>query len=546
MKAACAKPGNRLYHPLRILGLGLLLVWLMLPLSGCRAPERTPEQITVTIMVDGTTREVALPAGSTVAEALRVAGVSLGPLDRTDPPDYTLLVTAAQVRVIRVQEEFRVAQEIIPFERRVLRNEALPEGETRLLQAGVNGLREVTYRRLVEDGRVVSEQPVKSVVVREPQPEIVMVGVQSPFVPRVIPGRLAYLAAGNAWVMEGDTGRRRPVVTTGDLDGRVFTLSPDGRWLLFTRRTDDEEEAGHINALWAVDLDAEEPQPLALGVYDVVHFAAFAPGHPNIVYYSTVEPRPGPPGWQANNDLWQVTLYEAGPGRPLQVVEANAGGIYGWWGTTFAWDATGEHLAFARPDAVGEVDLVTGTLRLWLRLTPYQTRADWAWVPGVAWSPDGETLFTVGHGRPGETVAETSPAFHLLAIPRATGWPLVLAESVGMFAAPTPSPWYDDGRGGRNAWVAYLQAVFPTQSETSRYRLVVMDRDGSDRRVVFPPEGGLGLLPQRPVWSPGLLPDFQAPALAVIQQGNLYLVSALDGTFQQLTADGLVEAVDWR
>ncbi len=261
----------------------LLGMWL-LTLGGCRAPQRTPEQITVTLLVDGAAQSLTLPPGSTVAEALRAAGVTLGPLDRTDPPDYTLLVTDTQVRVIRVTEEFRVEQEIIPFERRVLRNEALPEGETRLLQAGVNGLREVTYRRLIEDGEVVSERPVKSVVVKEPQPEIVMVGVQSPFLPRAIPGRLAYLAAGNAWVMEGDTSQRRPVVTTGDLDGRVFTLSPDGRWLLFTRHTDTDEEEGAINSLWVVDLEAEEPTPQPLRVHNVVHFAAFAPAQPDTVY----------------------------------------------------------------------------------------------------------------------------------------------------------------------------------------------------------------------------------------------------------------------
>ena len=46
---------------------------------------------------------------------------------------------------------------------------------------------------------------------------------------------------------------RRPIeflwLTSGDLDGRIFTLSPDGAWLLFSRsstRPIDEE----INNLW--------------------------------------------------------------------------------------------------------------------------------------------------------------------------------------------------------------------------------------------------------------------------------------------------------
>ena len=41
--------------------------------------------------------------------------------------------------------------------------------------------------------------------------------------------------------------------------------------------------------------------------------------------------------------------------------------------------------------------------------------------------------------------------------------------------------------------VAYLQAIFPEQSETSRYRVVVMDRDGSNRRTIFPANDAPGL-----------------------------------------------------
>ncbi len=536
----------RLYHRRRIPWWLPLLMMGLLALGGCRAPQRTStQQATVTILADGQRQEVQVALGSTVAEALQAAGLTLGPLDRTEPPDYTLVGGDLEVRVIRVREAFHVEQEVIPFERRVLRNEGLPAGETRLLQAGVNGLREVTYRQVFEDGVEVANQPVKTVVVKKAQPEIVMVGVQAPFLPRKIPGRLAYLAAGNAWVMEENTGQRRPVVTTGDLDGRVFALSPDRRWLLFTRQA---EEKDALNTLWVADLDADPPQLISLGVGNIAHFAAFAPYSSLTVYYSTVEPRPGPPGWQANNDLRMVTFSASGwVSEPRLVVEANAGGVYGWWGTTFAWSPQGGRLAFARADAVGVVDLDEGTLEPWLNLPPYQTHADWAWVPGVGWSPDGAVLFAVTHGLPGaKDTPESAPDFHLVALPTALGWPVVLAHDVGMFAYPRPSPWQKAPKGQSDYWVAYLQASFPQQSDTSRYRLMVMDRDGSNRREVFPPEGGLGLEPQPVVWSPEPVPEFESLALAVIYQGNLYLVSAQDGTFQQLTGDGLITAVDWR
>ena len=513
-----------------LLGLALAI------LGGC-APKRREGMLTVKVIADGKTHTVRLPVGSSAQQAINAAGVKLGNLDRTEPPAYTLLNDGDTVRVVRVREKFAVREEIIPFERRILRNEALPEGETRLVQAGVNGRREVTYRQVFENGKMVSNQAVKSVVVKKAVPEIVMVGVQTPFVPKPIPGRLAYIAGGNAWIMDGNTGKRRPVVTTGDLDGRVFTISPNRRFLLFTRKSDKK---GELNSLWLADLDSSPPKLTDLGVRNIAHFADFAPDSSFTIAYSTVEPRAAPPGWQANNDLYTLSFSATGwESEPRLRLEANSGGIYGWWGTTFAWSPVEERLAFARPDAVGLFNFGDDALTPLIHLVPYQTNADWAWEPGVAWSPDGNTLFTVTHGEPGSD-DETSPHFNLTAYVLPLNLEVTLVEDVGMFANPAPSPKMKDGYR-----VAFLQAVFPQKSEISRYRLVVMDRDGSNRKVLFPPQGALGMQPQKVVWSPEALENSDF-AIAAIYQGNLYLVDAKTGEAQQLTGDGLVSAAAWR
>ncbi len=518
-----------------------LLAWL---LAFCTAPVRTGRAVTVHIQADGQDHTVTVEAGRTVEQAVRAAGIRLNPLDRLEPPGYTLVREDMHIRVIRVKESFVQEEEIIPFERRTLRNEALPEGETRLVQRGVNGLRRVTYRVLEEEGKPVSRQAVKVEIVQEAVPEIVMIGVRQPFLARPIPGRLAYLAGGNAWVMDGNTGARRPVVLTGDLDGRVFRLSPDARWLLFTRQAQDQEA---LNTLWVVDLDAREPRPMALPVANVVHFADFGPVQHWLVAYSTVEPRPGPPGWQANNDLYFLPLETEGPGKPRLVLETRAGGIYGWWGTTYRWHPLGRTLAYARPDQVGTVDVRKGALEPWLSFVPYRAQGDWAWVPGLSWAPTGEVLFTVLHGAPDREVSEDDPSFHLVAFaPDYWEGPLVLAENVGMFAYPVASPTRTLSTGEQAYWVAYLQALFPQQSDTSRYRLVVMDRDGSNKQALFPEEGVPGLTPQEVRWSPGPLDESDRWALALTYQGNLYLVLVPSGETVQLTGDGLVTALDWR
>lgn len=527
----------RLYHPRLLITLPLLASLVFL--AGCAAPEITQGQIRVSITADGQEVAVRLPAGSTVEAALSAAGIILEPLDRTDPPLYTVLEEGSKVNVVRIHEEFIIEQVVIPYESQLVRNESLPEGDEYWLQVGENGLQEITVRRVFENGEEISSSIVKSVVVKEARPQIRMIGVQKPFAPFPIPGRLAYLSDGKAWIMEETTGNRRQVVSSGDLDGRVFSLSPDGSWLLFTRHAEDEE---NINTLWAAPLDGEENDPIDLQVANVVHFADWRPAAVLTIAYSTVEPREAAPGWQANNDLGLLTFSSTGFVRRLPpVLEANSGGVYGWWGTTFAWAPDGLSLAYSRPDEVGVVDLLTGTQTALLEVTPLQTFGDWAWVPGFSWGPDGSFLYSVAHLAPAE-----SQQFDLVVIQGSAGEPLILAPQVGMFAYPVPSPPQELLSGESAHQVAFLQAIYPSQSESSRYRLVVMDRDGSNRRALFPAEGATGLDPQRVAWSPQTLDDRNGYSLAVIYQNNLWLVDVDSGEARQITGDGLISRIDWK
>ncbi len=514
-------------------------------ITGCRPPQVSQADITVNIEADGAMQPVNIPAGSTVQQAIAAAGITLGNLDRLDPPGYTVLSGGDSVRVQRVREEFDTRQVVIPFEHQELRNESLPEGETRLIQAGQNGLKELTYRHVYEDGVEASSSVVKEVILQPPTPEVVMLGVQTPFAPLPIPGKLAYLAGGNAWLMEDSTAIRRPLVTTGDLDGRIFALSPDGNWLLFTRKSTKSSQE-EKNTLWAISTVSQNPTPINLKVSNVVHFAGWVPGQANTVAYSTVEPRAAAPGWQANNDLYTVTFSPSGVVvKPKMIVEANTGGIYGWWGTTFAWSPDGSQLAYIRPDGLGFVDLESGSLSPWLDVTPLNTHGDWAWIPSLAWGADGETLFLVTHAPPTGLVSpEESPFFDLIGLSLVNPANVRLAQQTGMFAYPAVSPLRMDGE--EKAYrVAYLEAIFPTQSETSRYRLVVMDRDGSNRQRLFPGQGLTGLDPQTPVWAPGPLPG-GGDYLAIVYLGNLWLIDTLSGQTQQVTGDGLTDKIDWK
>ena len=519
-----------------VISINLLLVGVLL--VSCNAPQVKQGSITVSVTADGKTTNVEVAAGSTVEDAFRAAGIVPGSLDRSNPPLYTLLSNGSMAELIRVREEFTVDQVVIPYEQQQLRNESLPIGEEILLQTGQNGLEEITTRRVLEDEVEVSSNVVKTVVLKEALPQITMVGVQKPFAPVPIPGRLAYLLDGNAWVMDGTTANRRQVVSTNDLDGRVFSLSTDGYWLLFTRRTDDDKK---INTLWAASVEEGSDQLIDLGVENVVHFADWKPDSVLTVGFSTVEPRTAAPGWQANNDLGLVTFSSTGFVRHLPpIIETNSGGIYGWWGTDFASSPDGLQMAYAQSDSIGVIDLQIEEQQAIYEISPLQTFGDWAWVPGLSWGSNGKILFSQDHQSP-----EDSQTFDLVAVSPAGNEPIQIASQVGMFAYPVSSPSKQLSSGESAYRLAYLQAIFPSQSENSKYRLMIMDRDGSNRRLLFPVEGA-GIEPQRVEWSPRALQGKTDNAIAFLYQNNLWMVDATTGEAWQVTSDGLTSNIDWK
>ena len=527
----------RIFH-LAILGFALLL-------TGCGAPKVLQDETLISLLADGQSQQVQLPAGSNVEEALQKAGITLSETDRVEPPLYTLLAEGDQVQVIRVREVFESQEEVIPFDRQVVRNESLPEGETRLIQLGQNGLQEITYRSVYEDDIKISNTLVKTVTLQQPKPEITMVGIQAVFAPIPIPGIIAYLSGGNAWIMEDSTANRRPLVTTGDLDGRIFALSPNAGWLLYSRKS-EKDPAVEINTLWAVNINGRPKDPIRLGVSNVVHFASWRPNGGTRIYYSTVEPRAAAPGWQANNDLYQVTFSAGWSTNPHEIVEVNAGGIYGWWGVNFLWSPDGRKLAYARPDGIGLVNIEEGKLEPLQDITALSTYSDWAWIPGISWGGDNNTIYTVTHAPASNLVShEDSPYFDLGAISTANSTNIQIAAQTGMFAYPSASPMRPSGKE-RMYQLAYLQAIFPIQSEDSRYRVIVMDRDGSNRRTIFPPEDAQGIDPQIPVWAPEPIPGQSGDFLAMIYQGNLWLVDSGSAESHQITGDGLISRIDWK
>lgn len=513
----------------------LTLYFFALLTSGCST---IPEENKVPIKIIEAEASTALEikSGTTVDQVLLSEGIHLGPLDRVEPSVTTFLLGGETIRIIRGIEEFAIVESTLPFEQQTVKNESLPEGQSVLIQSGVNGKSQTTYRILIEDGVEVSRTLMSTETIQPAKPEIMMIGVQSPFSSLPLLGSIAYISSSNAWVMDTTTSNRRILVSTGDLDGRVFTLSPDRQWLLFSRSSGDP--AGeHINSLWLLDITKDELKPVDTKIRDVVHYADWVPGKRRTFAYSTVEPRTTAPGWQANNDLQIFQFDDEGKLVDNAVlIEVNSGGLYGWWGTIFQWSPDGSQVAYARPDAIGLVDTKKGEQTPLIEFTPYQPHTDWAWVPWVSWSEDNHVIYSVIN-----STNESEESYNLSAILVNDKRVIPLAEKSGLFTYPVPSPANEVG----NYTVSFLSAIIPEQSETSRYNLNVMDRDGSNRKKLYPGEGLQGLDPQTICWSPGA-DENGDQWIAFIAQGNLLLVNTRQGTIKQVTGDGSITKLSWR
>lgn len=481
-------------------------------------------QRSVLIQADGQSRLVAVSRAETVGDALEEAGLTLGEKDRVTPDIYARLPRSGSITVVRVTERTETGVEAIPFGREVLRDESVQKGETRLVQPGVPGQRQRTYQVTLEDGIPIRREQVSDRITKEPVNEVLQVGTQGSLPSVPITGSLVYLSGGNAWAVRSSTANKRPVTFSGDLDGRVFALSPAGGNLAFTRRP--VSGTSSINSLWLLNTLLAADEPLSLEQPDVL----YAEWRGDSLLFTTGQATAGAPGWKANNDLWLLPA----PGLPRQPLQSpGAGGVYAWWGRDYALAPNGKLLAYAAADGVGVLDLLSGESRAIAGFAPAHTYSDWVWTPGLSWKPDSSALAAVVHGAPlaGEA-PEDSPVFDLWTFPVDGTAGTRLAANVGMWALPSWSP------GGN--LLAYGVAQEPRASATSRYDLWAMNLDnGATRRLLAGVAWG-GLQPQRVIWSP------LGNEVVVSYQGDPYLVSLAGDPPRALTDDGRSGSPQWR
>jgi resuscitation-promoting factor RpfB len=525
-------------HPMRF---GGLLIILILMLAACRQEVEAPKFL-VSVVADGRERTFQLTESMTVEEFLKQPDVNIdvGDNDRLTPPRFTQLSDGARITIVRVSEESKCETEEIPYTVQTVKNEGLAPGEERLLQPGINGTQEICYRIPYNDGvageRVQVGQPK---ILQAPQNQMVMVGIETNPELFTINGTLAYINNQNAWVIQGSSLNKRPLTTTSNLDGLVLALSPDGRNLIYT--ADPVEDEAFVNELWLIGT-SENSQPMKTILTDVL-LAEWKPGAEDTISYSTGEVQAIAPFWKALNNIWLMRI-DPTTGQSMSndaVVEESPSGLYSWWGTIYKWSPDGKTLAWARADSAGIVD-AEGALTPLVSYSQFRTTQNWSWRANLSWSWDGQLLITTTHGEPlGSEPRDTSPVFDIVATDLANQFEATVVTGAGMWTSPQFSPkWDEPGRKYEYGALAYLKARDPYNSINGEYDLYVGDRDGSNAKKLFPPDGQPGIVSQSAIrlttqdftWSP------DGRQIALIYQGNLWVVDVATGVAHQLTFDG--------
>jgi hypothetical protein len=289
--------------------------------------------------------------------------------------------------------------------------------------------------------------------------------------------------------------------------------------------------------------------PRQLPINDVLS-AQLSPDARTIAYSTGIKTG-GAPGWKALNDLWLLPIAPGESGiatKPAQQVWLpSMPAPYSWWGVNFAWAPDGRVIAYAFANEVGLVELAGRAVpvadapaprRVLKKFAPFRTPADWAWVPQVAWSPDSRFIVTTIHAPLGNpNVASDDPTFEVRALARDATVNASLAKQTGMWAKPLWS--LPDARG--ESRIAFGVALVPSNSERSRYALVVMDRDGGNKQQVFPlsqvPEEGL--MTMQIAWAP------DARQLIAARENDLWLYDFASAKWAQLTANGASSKPQW-
>ena len=153
--------------------------------------------VPLTLVDAGGVSQLRAPRGVSIAEALAVNGIELGPQDSVSIAADAVVNAGDVIHLVRVADYDTVVREPVAFSVQVSYDAELAVGRTSVVTAGVTGLADNTYRVHVVDGAEADRTLVGSVLVVTPVDEVRRVGTKPAPAPADIESVI--LSAAAAW-----------------------------------------------------------------------------------------------------------------------------------------------------------------------------------------------------------------------------------------------------------------------------------------------------------------------------------------------------------
>lgn len=132
--------------------------------------------VPITVRSNGQNIDVNIVAGHTVQDALDKAGIVPAEYDEVYPSTDTIVRSGMVIDHIVVTTGQTTEQKPIGFENKTRENSQLPKGETQVVQAGQEGVLQITYTQLYKNGVLISQDSVSEDVIQQPVDQIMEIG----------------------------------------------------------------------------------------------------------------------------------------------------------------------------------------------------------------------------------------------------------------------------------------------------------------------------------------------------------------------------------
>lgn len=181
----------------------------------------------VTVVADGKTTNKTVVA-ATVAEALKQLRVDYDSNDKISPAPATALKAGMKVVVKDVTTKTTTRTEAIAHKTIRTQTADLYEGTTKVSKRGVDGVRRVTERATIVDGKVTTTKKVSSKVMKAPVDEVVLVGTKQ----RPAPAPTTTTTTDSGGSSGGTSGGLN--LARSDMWDRVAQCESGGNWSINT------------------------------------------------------------------------------------------------------------------------------------------------------------------------------------------------------------------------------------------------------------------------------------------------------------------------